>query len=79
MMGSYQLRGNTIDTIIETQRTMDEILPTVRQIATDYEKIAPGVDFMSKYWYTVLLMISFSAIAGSAVGSWFVLKRLEKK
>ena len=69
---------DVIETTIKTQKTLDKILPTVEMIAEDYGKISPGVDFISKYWYTTLALIAVIGAAGSAAGAYLVLRRLEK-
>lgn len=77
-MGSLDIKS-VIGTASDAQETLVEIMPTIEMIAEDYVKVRPGVDFMSKYWYTVFIAIAFSTAIGAGVGSWFVLKRLEKK
>ena len=78
MLGHYGLGANILDTITSTQRTVDEMLPTINKAAEQYEKAAPGIDFAIDYWYTVLAVVALCGMGGAAIGSYLVLKRLEK-
>lgn len=85
MLGRYNAGGLGVDarsiigTTVATQQTIEEIIPTVEKIAVDYERISPLVNFVADYWYTVLAVVFLTGAVGSTVGSWFVLRRLEKK
>jgi len=85
MLGRYTALGSMgidvqeiIGTTAMTTETIQEITPAIKQMAVDYERVSPFVNFMADYWYTALALIFASGAAGAAVGSWFVLKRLEK-
>jgi hypothetical protein len=84
MLGRYSPSGlgasarDILGTTARTQETIEEIIPTVKNIADDYDKMRPGVQFLTKYWYTVLIILALASAGGSGLGSWFVLKRLKK-
>ena len=67
--------GDIIGTTVATQRTIEEVLPTVRLIATDYERVSPVVNFVADYWYTVLAVILATSAFGAGLGAWFVLRK----
>jgi hypothetical protein len=84
MLGRYNAGGmglnvqEVIGTTAATQKTIEEILPTVELIATDYQRVSPGVNFIADYWYTVLMALFLSSALGATFGSWFVLRKLKK-
>ena len=81
MLGRYTMQGLGVDvggilgTTVATQKTIEEILPTVSMIAEDYEKISPLVNFTADYWYTVLAIIMATSALGAGVGAWSVLRK----
>jgi len=81
MLGRYQLGQLDIrevaKTTMMTTETIEEITPAIKQIAADYARVSPGVNFVADYWYSVLALIFTISAAGSAVGAWFVLKKLK--
>ena len=82
MLGKYDMSGlgaNPLDTIKQTLRTTEDVLPAVEIMAEDYAKASPLVNFMIDYWAVALLGLSLVVAGGASVGSWIVLKRLEKR
>ena len=71
--------GEVVGTTQMTTQTIQEITPTIKKMAVDYDRVSPLVNYMADYWYSVIAIIVASGALGSAIGSWFVLKRLEKK
>lgn len=80
MLGKYEMRGLGLDitsivgTTAETEAVIKKVLPTVEDIANDYEDIRPGIHFLRDYWYTVLAAMFFFSAAGAATGAWVVLQ-----
>ena len=84
MIGKYRIRPKglgiieTLQTARDVEQTLKEVLPTVKVIASDYEKLSPSINFMAKYWPTVLVAVALVAGMGSAIGAYVVLRKLEK-
>lgn len=76
-LGQITLPG-ILQTTEKTQETIEEIIPTVKKIATHYERISPQIDFATKYWSTTLVLLFGVMIVGSAIGDIFVDKFLKK-
>lgn len=85
MLGKWteqQLWGmgqNPLDTVKQTLRTTEDVLPAVEVMAEDYVKVSPFINFLADYWAVALVITGATVAVGSAIGSWTVLKRLENK
>lgn len=68
----------TLATAGQAVKTTEEILPAVEQMAADYQKASPLVNFLIDYWPIAVLLLSLTVAGGAAAGSMAVLKRLER-
>lgn len=78
MLGRFNGLGITaadiIGTTISTQKTLDEVIPSIQKMSVQYERVSPQIDFATKYWATTLVLLFGVMIAGSTLGGLFANK-----
>lgn len=65
-----------LDTVEDTQETLEEITPAIKTVAQDYSAhISPMVNTVGTYWPAVLVGLAVVTGIGSAFGSWLVWRK----
>lgn len=77
-MGALTLPG-IVQTTADTQKALNELIPTIEDMTEKYERVEGPIDFATKYWATTLVLLFGVMTAGSVIGNLLAAKATKRK